>query len=184
MPKNSIRKKGEIQHERSSGNVFEDVGLPQDYLAKAAIVARIDEIIVERKITQAKAAELMGLDQPRVSLLLRGKLNLFSLEKLLTLVSLLGNRVEITIKPADIPAVCVMGSGHAKAFAAGAGYWSTEATDDSSGGSPLGTAWREGFGSASTVAGEIIICEQTFPYWEASNSTEDREEVYSTCRSE
>lgn len=87
MPKNSIRKRGEIQHERSSGNVFEDVGLPQDYLAKAAIVARIDEIIVERKITQAKAAELMGLDQPRVSLLLRGKLNLFSLEKLLTLVS-------------------------------------------------------------------------------------------------
>jgi predicted XRE-type DNA-binding protein len=91
-------KKAAIKHQQSSGNVFADVGLPGEYLAKAELVSKIDSIIAERKLTQTKAAKLMGVDQPRVSALLSGKLSLFSLDKLLTMVSGLGNKIEIAIK--------------------------------------------------------------------------------------
>ena len=92
-------KKAAIKHEPSSGNVFADVGLPGEYLVKAELVSKIDSIITARGLTQSRAAELMGIDQPRVSALLSGKLSLFSLEKLLTMIARLGNRIEISVKP-------------------------------------------------------------------------------------
>ncbi len=60
--------------ERGSGNVFADLGIPNPdlALAKAELVRRIRDVIAERKLTQAKAAELLGLDQPKVSTLVRG----------------------------------------------------------------------------------------------------------------
>jgi len=97
MPGSSTKRKGAIKHEQSSGNVFSDVGLPEDYLAKADLVATIDQIISERELTQTEAAALLGIDQPRVSAMLRGKLDLFSLDKLISFVSRLGNAVEIRI---------------------------------------------------------------------------------------
>ena len=97
MPRSSTKRKGAIKHERSSGNVFSDVGLPEDYLAKADLVATIDQIISERELTQTEAAALLGIDQPRVSAMLRGKLDLFSLDKLISFVGRLGNAVEIRI---------------------------------------------------------------------------------------
>ena len=61
--------------ERGSGNVFADLGIPNPdlALAKAELVRCIRDVIAERKLTQAKAAELLGLDQPKVSTLVRGE---------------------------------------------------------------------------------------------------------------
>jgi len=55
-----------VQFEQGSGNVFADLGLPNPEiaLAKAELVRRIREVIAERKLSQAKAAELLGIDQP------------------------------------------------------------------------------------------------------------------------
>jgi predicted XRE-type DNA-binding protein len=88
--------------EKSSGNVFADLGLrtAQDRLVKAKLAHRICEAIAARGLTQAKAAELVGLDQPKISALMRGKLGGFSAERLFRCLNDLGQEVEITIRPA------------------------------------------------------------------------------------
>lgn len=101
------RRRG-IRHERSSGNVFADVGLPENYLAKAEMVATIDRIISQRQLTQAQAAKVLGIDQPRVSSLLGGKLNLFSLERLMELLERLGNSIEVRISPSPKPSLRIV----------------------------------------------------------------------------
>src|SRR5262249_25385741 len=97
------KKKGEnpIRIERSSGNVFADLGLknPEELLAKAKLVQRIADIIVERKLTQVRAAKLLGIDQPKVSALLRGKLDGFSTDRLFRFLNALGRDVEILVRP-------------------------------------------------------------------------------------
>ena len=62
-----------IGFEQGSGNVFADLGLPNPELAlaKAELVRRIRAVIAERKLTQAKAAQILRLDQPKVSALVR-----------------------------------------------------------------------------------------------------------------
>ena len=66
--------------QESSGNVFVDLGVrnPQDMLARAQLAHRICQVIAARGLTQTKAADIMGLDQPKISALLRGKLKGFS----------------------------------------------------------------------------------------------------------
>jgi predicted XRE-type DNA-binding protein len=88
--------------EQSSGNVFADLGLnnPAELLAKAELVQRIADIIAERKLTQVRAAKLLGVDQPKVSALLRGKLDGFSIDRLFRFLNALGRDVEIVIRPA------------------------------------------------------------------------------------
>jgi len=88
--------------EPSSGNVFADLGLknPEELLAKAELVQRISEILAERKLTQAGAAKLLGIDQPKVSSLLRGKLEGFSIDRLFRFLNALGRDVEISVRPA------------------------------------------------------------------------------------
>ena len=83
-----------------SGNVFADLGLPnpEEHLAKAAIAFRIMEAIQSRRLTQARAARLLGIDQPKISRLLTGQLQHFSTERLMHFVRLLGQDVEIVIK--------------------------------------------------------------------------------------
>jgi len=87
--------------EQSSGNVFADLDLPdpEDALAKAKLAARICQVIHERGLTQTKAAKILGLDQPKISALVRGKLGGFSAERLFRLLNDLGQEVEITIRP-------------------------------------------------------------------------------------
>jgi predicted XRE-type DNA-binding protein len=87
--------------EPSSGNVFADLGLPRPEiaLAKAKIVHQIGEAIAERKLSQAKAAEILNVDQPKVSGLLRGRFEGFSLDRLLRFLNALGKDVEIVIRP-------------------------------------------------------------------------------------
>ena len=89
-----------IEVEPGSGNVFADLGLPDAdaHLLKAQLVSRIDGIIRRRKLTQAKAAELLALSQPDISRLLRGHFRDFSLERLLRLLMALDRDVETVIK--------------------------------------------------------------------------------------
>ncbi|GAB4126951.1 MAG: hypothetical protein Fur0036_13750 [Fimbriimonadaceae bacterium] len=82
-----------------SGNVFADLGLenPEELLAKARMASLIHDIIEARELTQAQAAELMGIDQPKVSKIIRGRLSEFSIEWLMARVLALGLDVEIVI---------------------------------------------------------------------------------------
>src|SRR5579872_2954118 len=88
-----------IQVEEGSGNVFADIGLPnpEQRLAKAGLAIRISQAIRARRLTQARAARLLKIDQPKISRLLRGQLSGFSTERLMHL-TLLGRDVEITVR--------------------------------------------------------------------------------------
>jgi predicted XRE-type DNA-binding protein len=83
-----------------SGNVFADlrVARPEEALAKAELAHKITEIIASRQLTQAKAAALLQVDQPKISALARGRLAGFSLDRLVRFLVLLGNDVEIVVK--------------------------------------------------------------------------------------
>lgn len=89
----------EVAVRRGSGNVFADLGRPDAelHLLKAELVSRIDEIIRRRRLTQVRAAELLGISQPDVSRLLRGDFREYSLERLIRLLTMLGRDVGITI---------------------------------------------------------------------------------------
>jgi predicted XRE-type DNA-binding protein len=86
----------------SSGNVFADLGVPnpEEALAKAELASKIAALLRERKLTQAKAAKLLGIDQPKVSNLLRGNLTGFSLERLMRFLLLLGQNIRIEVEAA------------------------------------------------------------------------------------
>jgi predicted XRE-type DNA-binding protein len=90
-----------VQVERGSGNVFADLGItnPELVLAKAELVQRIRDLIAQRKLTQAKAAKLLRLDQPKVSALLRGRVEGYSIDRLFRFLNALGQRVEIIVRP-------------------------------------------------------------------------------------
>ncbi len=87
--------------DRGSGNVFADLGLPNPdlALAKAELVQRIRDLIAARKLTQAKAARLLRIDQPKVSALVRGRVEGYTIDRLFRFLNALGQRVEITIRP-------------------------------------------------------------------------------------
>ena len=67
-------------------------------LAKSDLAARITDIIRRRRLNQAQAAKVLGVDQPKISALKRGRLSGFSLERLLRFLILLGQDVEIAVK--------------------------------------------------------------------------------------
>ena len=83
----------------SSGNVFADAALPNpdELLIKAKLAHQISELISERQLTQTEAAKILGVDQPKVSALIRGKLSGFSIERLFRFLNALGSNVEIRI---------------------------------------------------------------------------------------
>ena len=84
----------------SSGNVFADLGLanPEERFAKAELARKISKILAERQLTQVEAAELLGVDQPKISALIRGRLGGFSFERLMRFLTILGRDVEIVVK--------------------------------------------------------------------------------------
>lgn len=86
--------------EVSSGNVFADLGVPEpeEALAKAKLAVQIARVIALKKLTQTQAAKLLGIDQPKVSALLRGRLSGFSTDRLLRYLTMLGKDVEIVIR--------------------------------------------------------------------------------------
>ena len=88
-------------HRLSSGNVFEDLGLSaaDELQAKADLAYEISRTIEDRGLTQAQAAELLGVDQPKVSALVRGRLTGFSMERLYRYLIALGKEIEIVVRP-------------------------------------------------------------------------------------
>jgi predicted XRE-type DNA-binding protein len=95
-----VAKESAIKVTPSSGNVFADLGFaePEEELARAQLASRIQQIIKHRRLTQMAAAHLMGIDQPKVSALLNGRLANFSSARLMRLLTALGQDVEIVIK--------------------------------------------------------------------------------------
>ena len=84
----------------SSGNVFADIGLPEpaEELTKAQLASHIRQVIKRRHLTQVAAASIMGIDQPKVSALLNGRLANFSRERLMRFLTALGQDVDITVR--------------------------------------------------------------------------------------
>ena len=87
------------EYTTGSGNVFRDLGFPDadELLVKAELALEISRIIEHRDLTQAQAAELLGVDQPKVSALVRGRLDGFSLERLYRFLNSLGLDIQITL---------------------------------------------------------------------------------------
>ena len=85
----------------SSGNIFEDMGMPnpEERLAKAELARVIRRVLQERGLTQAQAAVLLDVKQPDVSDLVRGKLARFSMERLERFLNALDMDVRIQIAP-------------------------------------------------------------------------------------
>jgi len=88
---------------RGSENVFADLGLenPDEELLKAQLALRIRTLIADQGLTQTKAAKMLKIAQPDISLLVNGRVSGFSLERLFSLVRRLGDDVEITIKHSE-----------------------------------------------------------------------------------
>lgn len=86
--------------EFSSGNLWADIGRPDadEALARAELMSRVTDIIRERRLTQARAAEILGTNQPTISDLVRGKMSKFSLERLIAFLNALDRDVEITVR--------------------------------------------------------------------------------------
>jgi len=93
--------KPSVDHVVSSGNVFADLGLPdaQDLLAKSNLAHEIGTIIAHRHLNQTEAAAVLGTTQPKVSDLLRGRLDGFSIERLIRFLNALDRDVRILVSP-------------------------------------------------------------------------------------
>lgn len=89
-----------IQVTESSGNVFADLGLdnPEELSLKSTLVMCINSIVKHSHLTQVQAAKVLGISQPQVSDLARGRLDHFSVERLLKLLNALNRDVDIVIK--------------------------------------------------------------------------------------
>jgi predicted XRE-type DNA-binding protein len=87
---------------RSSGNVFRDLGLSdaeaENLRIRSELIARLRKVIENQGLTQARAARLLGVTQPRVSDLIRGRIELFSIDTLVNMLAKAGVRVTMTAR--------------------------------------------------------------------------------------
>ncbi len=90
-----------IPVEIGSGNVYADLGYPESesMLVKAQLAAKIAEIVKRRALTQTRTAEILGLTQPKVSAILKGRFRGISEHRLMECLTRLGRDVHIVIKP-------------------------------------------------------------------------------------
>src|ERR1035438_6536075 len=101
------------RYEIGSGNVFQDLGVPnaEEHLVKAQLVFKIDAIRKKRRLKQIDVADLLGIGQPDVSKMLQGEFRQFSVERLLRFLVALNQDVEIVVKPhrdrSNVPALHV-----------------------------------------------------------------------------
>jgi len=84
---------------KSSGNVFQDAGFPPGeaahLLIRADLMIQLERVLKQRGLTQVQAAKLLGISQPRVSDLVRGRIDLFSIDTLVDMLAHLGVRVRL-----------------------------------------------------------------------------------------
>ncbi len=101
MNKKKHKQNDEIEWEVSSGNVFADLEIenPEEELTKAKLVWEIEQVIKKKKLTQTVAAKIMGINQPKVSALMRRKLDGFSVERLIHFLNALGQDIDIIVRP-------------------------------------------------------------------------------------
>ena len=85
----------------SSGNVFADLGFDPEEAehlrVRSDLMIAVRRIIEERSLTQAQAAELFGVTQPRISNLVRGKIDLFSIDTLIDMLARAGVQVDLVL---------------------------------------------------------------------------------------
>ncbi len=98
------RKTEEILIERGTEDVFHDLDLPNadELLAKSKLARSIAEAIRERKISQSQLARLTGIDQPKISLLMNGRISGFSSDRLMHILTKLDQDVIIFIRPKPV----------------------------------------------------------------------------------
>jgi len=92
-----------IKLTRSSGNIFRDLGFSPDeaeYLkVRSELMVSLQKVITARGLKQAEAAELLGVTQPRISDLMRGRIDLFSIDTLIDMLARLGIRAKLVLQP-------------------------------------------------------------------------------------
>jgi predicted XRE-type DNA-binding protein len=86
----------------SSGNVFRDIGFDaqeaENLRLRADLMIQLTKLINAKRLTQARAARLFGVTQPRVSDLVRGRIELFSIDSLVEMLGRAGARVTLVVK--------------------------------------------------------------------------------------
>jgi predicted XRE-type DNA-binding protein len=94
-------KSKKIPTEKSSGNIFADLGLPhpEQELLKSRLTLQIYRLVKARGLKQAEAGKILGIKQPHVSMLMRNRSGSFSVERLMEFLTALGQDVEITVRP-------------------------------------------------------------------------------------
>lgn len=96
--------KNKIKVTPSTGNVFRDLGFraeeAEHLLIRADLLIQLQKAVASRRLTQAALAKVLHISQPRVSDLLRGRLDLFSTDTLIDLLARLGIRVRFVVTPA------------------------------------------------------------------------------------
>jgi len=97
-----MTKKGAIRVTSSTGNVFRDLGFSKEesehLLVRADLLIQVQKAIVSRRLKQADAAKILRVTQPRVSDLLRGRIDLFSTDSLIDMLARLGVEVRLVVK--------------------------------------------------------------------------------------
>jgi predicted XRE-type DNA-binding protein len=99
-----MTKKSGIRVTPSTGNVFRDLGFSKEesehLLVRADLLIQAQKTLTSKGLTQAEAARVLGVTQPRVSDLLRGRIDLFSTDALIDMLARLGMGVRFVVKPA------------------------------------------------------------------------------------
>jgi predicted XRE-type DNA-binding protein len=93
-----------LKIEKGSGNIFRDLGFPpgeaQNLIMRAELMIKIEQFVRKSGMTQKEAARLIGITQPRLNLLLKRKIDLFSLDALVNMVARAGMQVKLTVRKA------------------------------------------------------------------------------------
>lgn len=98
-----MAKKSAVRVTPSTGNVFRDLGFSkaesEHLLVRADLLIQVQKTIASKRLTQAETATVLRVTQPRVSDLLRGRIDLFSTDALIDMLARLGVGVRLLVKP-------------------------------------------------------------------------------------
>ena len=98
-----MTKKRAVKVTPSTGNVFRDLGFSKEesehLLVRADLLIQVQKSVAARRLTQSETAKVLRVTQPRVSDLLRGRIDLFSTDALIDMLARLGVGVRLVVKP-------------------------------------------------------------------------------------